>query len=32
MAAYLARGGADFVTIQDLLKEPREEMFKGMVL
>ena len=26
MAAYLARGGADFVTIQDLLKEPREEM------
>lgn len=26
MAAYLARGGADFVTIQDLLKEPREKM------
>ena len=26
MAAYLARGGADFVMIQDLLKEPKEEM------
>lgn len=26
MAAYLAKGGADFVIIQDLLKEPREEM------
>lgn len=28
MAAYLARNGADFVLIQDLLKEPREEMVK----
>ena len=28
MAAYLARGGADFVIIQDLLKEPREEMIE----
>ncbi len=26
MAAYLAKNGADFVLIQDLLKEPREEM------
>ena len=26
MASYLARNGADFVIIQDLLKEPREEM------
>lgn len=26
MAAYLAKKGADFVLIQDLLKEPREEM------
>ena len=26
MAAYLAKIGADFVLIQDLLKEPREEM------
>ena len=28
MAAYLARNGADFVLIQELLKEPREEMVK----
>ena len=26
MAAYLARNGADFVILQDILKEPREEM------
>ena len=26
MAAYLAKNGADFVLLQDLLKEPREEM------
>ena len=26
MAAYLAKNGADFVLIQDLLKEPKEEM------
>ena len=28
MAAYLAKNGADFVMIQDILKEPREEMIK----
>ena len=28
MAAYLAKNGADFVIIQDLLKEPKEEMVK----
>ena len=28
MAAYLAKGGADFVIVQELLKEPREEMVK----
>ena len=28
MAAFLAKNGADFVLIQDLLKEPREEMVK----
>lgn len=28
MAAYLAKNGADFVIIQELLKEPREEMVK----
>lgn len=28
MAAYLAKNGADFVIIQELLKEPRDEMVK----
>lgn len=28
MAAYLAKNGADFVIIQDILKEPREEMIE----
>lgn len=28
MAAYLAKNGVDFVIIQDLLKEPKEEMVK----
>ena len=28
MAAYLAKNGADFVMIQDILKEPKEEMVK----
>ena len=32
MAAYLAKGGADFVLIQELLKEPREEMVQRYAL